>query len=120
MKKYIILLTLVCGLFLTQNCKVKQYEPFFDFHGTVSAEDSSDYVEAGENGFELYKKFCGNCHGINTKGQKGIPNFTNEQLEDYNLRWQMGQGSSHIGLDELSDNQLDNILIFLQYRKRDK
>lgn len=118
MKKYALLFLFIATLFLTQNCKTRKYQPEFDFMGTVTAEDSSDYVEAGLSGYELYQQYCGPCHGITHKGQKSIPNFTDEQLEDYNLRWQMGEGNTHGDLDQLSDNQLDNILLFLQYRKR--
>jgi len=118
MSKYFILAIFSLTLFLTQNCKVKNYTPTFQFEQGISEADSLDLQEAGEIGFELYKKYCGGCHGITHKGIKSIPNFTDEQMEDYNLRWQMGQGSTHAELEDLSDHQLNNILVFLQYRKR--
>lgn len=118
MNKYLVIFFFASILFLTQNCKVKEYQPEFQLYGGMTEADSLDLLEAGEIGFHLYKQYCGSCHGITHKGQSTIPNFTNEQLEDYNLRWQMEQGKTHGKLDELSDNQLNNILIFLQYRKR--
>lgn len=101
-----------------QNCKVKPYVLEFEFKEPVSTADSLDYIEAGEIGYTLYKEHCGSCHGITHNGQSAIPNFTEEELEEYNLKWQMNQGLSHEKQQDLSDMQLDNILTFLMYRKR--
>lgn len=117
MNKYLTIAAFIGVILLSENCKVKEYEPQFEFIGKISAQDSAYYISEGNEGFKHYKQFCGSCHGITHNGKPAIPDFTNEQLEDYNLRWQMNQGSNHVELDELSDNQLNQILIFLQYHK---
>ena len=94
------------------------YVPEYNWPDDLTENQKEDYPEFAADGFEYYKKFCGECHGITDKGKKKIPNFSKEELADYNLRWQMSKSSIHGDLGELSDNHLHAIMIFLEYRKK--
>ncbi|PCJ63894.1 MAG: hypothetical protein COA58_14785 [Bacteroidetes bacterium] len=118
MKKGTILTALILFTIFFQNCK-STYIPEFIFPESLSEDERLDYEELGMSGYVHYKQFCGGCHGITHKGQSAIPNFTKEALDDYNLRFQMNREPIHGKLDELTDNHLDAIITFLEFRKKE-
>ena len=117
MKKYIIISCFALFLLLTENCNVVKYTPEYVFNEDEPQMFIDKQTKDANNGFILYKKYCGPCHGITHNGKDSIPNFSKEQIDDYDLRIQMGMGPTHGKLTELSDKQLNNIMSFLLFRK---
>ncbi len=118
MKKGIIISAITLIAILAQNCKTKTYVPQYNWPEGASEAQIEEYAEMAEVGLREYKKYCGTCHGITHKGKSSIPNFSKNELRDYNLRWHMNNSDTHGRLEDLSDNQLACIIIFLDYREK--
>jgi mono/diheme cytochrome c family protein len=78
------------------------------------------YIDRAVKGKALYKEFCSDCHGIFTKGKDGVPNFTSVQIDNYHATAILGiDPKNHAVARKLSQLQIDNIIIFLRFRKQD-
>lgn len=75
-------------------------------------------IEIFEKGKVLYKTNCSQCHGIFTKGRDSIPNFSEVQFDNYSARFMNGDPLNHAVARKMSQEQLNQILVFLRYRKR--
>jgi mono/diheme cytochrome c family protein len=67
----------------------------------------------------LYRTHCMSCHGIFTKRQDGIPDFTYAQLDEYTARYVGHDPQNHAFAENMSQEQLGLIISFLKHRKRD-
>ena len=67
----------------------------------------------------LYKKNCNSCHGIFTNAKSGIPDFSKEQLDDYRSTFVKKDKKNHAFAKDMTQQDIDNILLFLSLRKRD-
>jgi len=72
-----------------------------------------------DKGKELYKINCSQCHGIFTKGEDKIPNFTNKQIDNYAARFMRRDPKNHAAAIKMSTAQLNEVLEFLRYKKVD-
>lgn len=82
-------------------------------------------MEACEKGEVLYKANCSGCHGIFAKAKDSIPDFSIIQIDNYGARFLRGDPTIHAVARKMSQEQLDQVLVFLRYRhmalhKKDK
>ena len=70
-----------------------------------------------EKGKELYRINCSGCHGIFSKGKDSIPNFSEVQFDNYSARFMNGDPLNHAIIRKMSQEQLNQVLTFLRYRK---
>jgi mono/diheme cytochrome c family protein len=80
-------------------------------------ERRKELIALFKKGEVLYKANCSDCHGIFTKGKDNIPNFTNQQLDNYSTRFIRGDVKNHAVVRNMSPEQLNNVLLFLRYKK---
>jgi len=69
-------------------------------------------------GKELYHLHCSKCHGIFTKGKDGIPDFTQQQFDNYSAYAIKRDPKNHAVADHMSQKQLHDVIMFLKARKR--
>lgn len=69
-------------------------------------------------GYVLYKKHFGMCHGINKKGKPDIPDFTQEEMNTYMAQITYKK-SKHEEVQGATKLELQKIFVFLDYRKKD-
>ena len=77
-------------------------------------------VEKLNKGKMYYKEYCAECHGIFTKGKENVPNFTNEQINNYSGRMKRRDPKIHGSVLKMSDEQMEEVITFLQLRKHDE
>src|ERR1700744_1054530 len=70
-----------------------------------------------DKGKKLYKANCSKCHGIFTKGEDGVPNFTDQQIDNYSAGFMHRNTKNHAVVAQMSPEQLNEILTFLRYHK---
>ena len=76
------------------------------------------YLQRADRGRTLYKAYCSDCHGIFTKGKDGVPDFTTTQIDNYHVTALLGiDPKNHAVARKLSQGQIDDIIIFLRFRK---
>lgn len=78
------------------------------------------YLKRLNSGKNLFKENCSNCHGIFTKGQKEIPNFSKEQYDNYEAAFLANDQKNHAVMNNISKDDLDKILLFLSLAKIEK
>jgi len=69
-------------------------------------------------GEKLYHLHCSKCHGIFTKGKDGIPDFTQQQFDNYSAYAIRRDPKNHAVADNMSQEQLHDVIMFLKARKR--
>jgi hypothetical protein len=83
----------------------------------VAGENRRLLLERIRTGKALFKTNCSGCHGIFTKGKDGIPNFTTEQIDNYDANFVKADQRNHAVARKLSQEQVDKILTFLRSRR---
>jgi mono/diheme cytochrome c family protein len=77
-------------------------------------------IELFNKGKVLYKINCSQCHGIFTKGQDKVPNFTNTQIDNYSASFLRRDPKNHAVAVQMSPEQMNEILVFLRFKKINK
>jgi cytochrome c553 len=92
----------------------------YDIPSHVPPENKALLIARAEKGKLLYKMYCGDCHGIFTKGKDGIPNFTKTQIDNYHATALIGlDQNNHAIAKKMSTEQIDYVITFLRLRKID-
>lgn len=118
MRKIIILSILtVTTVFLLQCSASKKIE--YNIPAYFKGERKTELLENLKKGSILYKNNCSECHGIYGKGREGMPNFTNNEIQNYLTAYQTNDTQNHAVLKKLLPEELSMIINFLQMRKID-
>jgi hypothetical protein len=112
------LLSIFCCLLFPQ-CTTRKVEYAFP-EDAKKMQGYDELISHIESGKKLYKAHCTGCHGIFTKGKKDIPNFSRIQLDNYNSNFLKKDPKNHAVAAKLSKDQLNDIIIFLTFIKKDK
>mgnify|MGYP001588964015 CR=1 FL=1 len=107
---------IVCLLSILMSMCISRYIPQYSFPSSMVDEEKANTQAMADRGFESYKKYCGGCHGITSRGQSSIPNFTQAQLNKYADAYKMANGSTHAQFKGMRDRDLEDIFIFLEFR----
>jgi mono/diheme cytochrome c family protein len=108
---------LVCALFF--QCATRD-KVTYDIPADYPEARRKEIIELFNKGKVLYKENCSECHGIFTKGKDNVPDFTNQQLDNYSARYIKGDLKNHAVARQMSPEQLNNVLLFLRYKKTNK
>lgn len=84
---------------------------------TLSKEQRESMLGQCKKGRELYKINCSECHGIFTSGKDKIPNFSDQQIDNYSARFMRHDPNNHAVAQKMSPEQLRDVLSFLRYRQ---
>ena len=118
-KKYtpLILSLLLTALFVqcVTTDKIKYRYP-----DAFTKEQRKELKEKCDKGKELFKIHCSECHGIFTKGKDQVPNFTEQQIDNYTARFLRHDPKNHAVTRQMSPDQMNQILNFLRFRELPK
>ena len=109
-------LSIMLSCVLLCNCKAEQ-KVTYEFPADYPEEVQKEAAELFNKGQVLYKANCAPCHGIFTKGKKDVPNFTKVQLDNYTSRFLKGDPKNHAVARKMSEEQLNQVVVFLSYKK---
>ena len=90
----------------------------YNIPSDIKGDKRVELLTTLERGRKLYEVNCSKCHGIFTKGKDGIPNFTNQQFDNYEAYSIKRDPRNHAVAANLSPDQLHEIIMFLKDRKR--
>jgi mono/diheme cytochrome c family protein len=82
----------------------------------LSADDKKELLSKIKHGIEMYGVHCQKCHGKHYESQDQGPNFTQEQIRTYEVFMKV-RNPTHEFTTVMSTEDLDDIIIFLKYRK---
>lgn len=91
----------------------------YNIYEGLQPEDKAYILTMVESGQGLYKEYCSQCHGIFSKGKDHIPNFSKEAMDDYKTSFVMKDEKNHSVATNITSEELDQILMFLTFYKRD-
>lgn len=91
----------------------------YNMYGGLEPEQEQQLRASLEHGKELYKVNCSECHGIFNRGKRGIADFSEEELHDYERSFLQQDAENHAVMNNLSQEEMTNILLFLKLVKRE-
>ncbi len=79
-----------------------------------------NFLERYNKGKALYKIICADCHNKKVNGKTIIPDFTPVQLDTYqhNFRQKNKEHGEKLTEKTMSENELDYIIYYLTYKKK--
>jgi mono/diheme cytochrome c family protein len=114
--KYKYLFPAIVACILFPEC-APRYKVTYNIPEALPDAQRKILVDVLDKGKELYKANCADCHGVFTKGKDKIPNFTNEQIDNYSSRFIMRDMKNHAVARQMSPEQLKQVLTFLKYKR---
>ena len=107
---------MLLGILLTDCATHKKIE--YNIPEDIKGDKKTELLAELEKGRKLYEVNCSKCHGIFTKGKDGIPNFTDQQFDNYSAYAIKKDPKNHAVAANLSPEQLHEVIMFLKARKR--
>jgi mono/diheme cytochrome c family protein len=92
----------------------------FEFPETMSETLKNENQVNVEKGLALYKISCAKCHTDTVKGKEMIPDFTSEQLSNYEFRIANKKHENNLGETQITQDELILINMFFNYKKKNK
>jgi len=83
----------------------------------IQGKKKDELLASLEKGRKLYQQVCADCHGIFSKGKDGIPNFTNQQIDNYTSYVIKKDPKNHAVAAKLDPEQFHEVVMFLRCRK---
>ena len=114
--KYLVLLFLI--FFVLMQC-TQPKKLTYNIPAKAYGKNKEILLNNIDNGSKLFKRNCGSCHGIFTDGKKGVPNFTDKQIESYQMMYKLRDPKNHAFAKKLIPEEMDQIAIFLKFVKTD-
>jgi len=105
---------LLAGFIYCQAQDAGEYTPPVNLTG-AAREEVIAHIEKGKI---LYKKKCARCHGIFTKGKESIPNFSQQELKTYNIKFIQEDPENHAFTQKMTDEELTDVIYFLKFYNR--
>lgn len=106
-------ITLVC----ITSCGI-QKEVRYEMPTGLSEINKKQFIQFFDQGEKIYGTSCANCHNKKVDKKIVIPVFTEEQLELYTIRINNEQHSMKLSTRDLSDENLQKVVFFLKYKKK--
>ena len=116
MKKMSVLRGLVLSIGLMASCAEKKL--IYEFPEGMSENVRQQNFESCEKGRILFDLNCGGCHYKVIKKRKVIPDFSPEQLSNYEFRFLNRNHEDSLTENRLSQDELVHIITFLTYKKK--
>ncbi len=117
MSKWFILFIFLFGAFFG-NCVIHS-KVQYNYPENMPVVEKEKLFAVFEKGRKLYKMNCSGCHGIFAKGKDGIPNFNAKQIDNYAARYLNRDPKNHAVAIHMDPEQLNDIFMFLRFRKKD-
>lgn len=113
-------LIIIC-LVLFPSC-VTQKEVDYNLPVGMTKDVESYFVAKFNKGKILYTQVCADCHNKPVNGKKIVPDFTPAQLDSYlhNFRLKNKEHAENLTTKTVSEEELDYILYYLTYKKKNQ
>lgn len=108
---------IIAGTLGIVGCVARQHIAY-NIPPEISTGGQKKFVAKLNKGMKLYRHHCDGCHGIFSDGSNDIPNFSKQQLDRYAAQYVTNDPQNHAFAENISPDQLDEILSFLMYRQK--
>ena len=115
MRLYHVIILITLGLLFLQ-CN-RRFKVTYNIPAYYPEARKQEIIGLFNKGKELFKIHCAECHGVFTSGKEKVPNFSNQQLDNYSARYVAGDPKNHAVVAKMSPEQLNETLLFLRFKK---
>jgi len=109
-----LLLTILATMFFLQ-CATDKGS--YDMPVTATKKQKEELLEQCKKGKELFKVNCSECHGIFNTAKDKMPDFTSQQIDNYSAKFLRHDPRNHAVAKQMSPEQMNDVILFLRYRK---
>jgi hypothetical protein len=92
----------------------------YQFPAAMPENVKAEYLKQCDKGKTLYEINCSTCHNTAVRRKSVIPDFTEAQLVNYELRFSNPNHESNIPETKVTAEELGLIIIFLTYKEKNK
>ena len=119
MKKTSIFISIIAACIILINC-TSTNKISYNYPDDIITDDAAKkkFVKQFNEGKILYKINCAKCHSTTVHGKETIPDFSLEQLENYEIRIQNPKHEDDLRETNITLDELDEVILFLTYKKR--
>lgn len=114
-----IAIILIVLLFLLVECTT-QKKVLYEFPITMGEDIKAEYIKQFDKGKILYDINCSKCHNTKVRRKVVIPDFTPEQLVNYEMRIANPEHIENIPEMKVAEDELAIIMTFLRYKKKNR
>lgn len=106
-------------LVLMSNCSLSK-KTYYILPPEMTESVRKSAEEQCEKGLMLFRMNCSKCHADTVNGKEILPDFTPEQLSNYEFRVANKKHEDNLGEMQLTQDELVSIIAFLTYKKKNK
>jgi mono/diheme cytochrome c family protein len=117
-KKFIVAVGLLSVAASLQSFTNRTKKAAYSFPPTMSAPIRDEYAKLCDKGQILYEENCAKCHNVRVKGKLVIPDFTQEQINGYEIRVGNAKHEGALTDEAITSEELGLISTFLLYKKK--
>ena len=112
------LLSVIALIIIFEMCSAKKTATVqYNFPPIMSDTIRKITQEQCDKGLALFRLNCSRCHTDTVKGREIIPNFSTEQLSNYEFRFRNKKHEDNLTESQLTQDELVLIITFLTYKK---
>ena len=115
--KYLLVVIVLSSVVLWQ-CKTQQKRMTYVFPTIMKEEVKADFLRQCIKGEVLYEVNCAQCHSVKKGKQWTVPDFTTEQIFNYDMRLANIQHQDNLTVTKVTTEELGYILSFLSYKRK--
>ena len=116
MKKILLITSCLIGMMACVSNKAARVE----LPSMMSDSLKKVTMEQCNKGMALYIENCSSCHSDSSKKKQTIPDFSPEQLSNYEFRFANKKHEEQLSESQLTQDELVQIITFLTYKKKNK
>lgn len=117
MSKKSIVIGLMAGFIALQSFG-KKSKVQYTFPPTMSEAIRTEYEKMCEKGRVLYELSCGKCHNVKVKGKYVVPDFTQEQINGYEIRVGNARHEQSLTDEAITPEELSLVTTYLMFKQR--
>ncbi len=119
MRRNIMICSLTIMLFIVScSASKKLTKTGYDFPETMGISLQQEFTTTCDKGQILYNLSCAKCHNVTVNRKELIPDFTQDQLSNYDIRLMNPDHGGTTVQERVSPEELSSIVIFLTYKKK--
>lgn len=120
--KRIVAIASVCSIicYVHSAAQKGRNKVIYEFPAAMAEDVRADFAKQCDKGYVLYELNCGGCHTTTVKGKKIIPDFSEAQMEAYQIRVLNPKHEEELPETSVTSEELSLISTFFTYKKKNK
>jgi mono/diheme cytochrome c family protein len=118
MNKKLIVVSLIAAFVALQSFGRKEQKEQYSFPAAMSEAIRTEYEKMCDKGKVLYEMNCGKCHNVKVAGKWIVPDFTQEQIDGYEIRVGNAKHEQNLTDEAITPEELNLVTTYLMFKRR--